>query len=304
MTKVITIIGATGRVGAKTVKNLLGKGYTLRLIARSQDKLNEFAGKPGVEIHAGSATDADFLTKVFAGSDVVLTMMPADFTSTNIGAFQDTMGLAQIKAIKDSGVKHVLNLSSVGGHTEEKTGIVAGLARQEKRLNELTGVDVLHLRPSYFMENLLGNIGMIKGMNINGSPIKGDKAFPVIATDDIAKVVAEKLKAIDWKGKSVLPLLGPKDYTMNEITAAIGKAIGKPELPYIQFPYDQAKVAMVQQMGLTESIADAYNGLSEGVNEGVFNTEKRDAHSTTPTTIEQFVSNVFAPAFNGKAELV
>ena len=61
---------------------------------------------------------------------------------------------------------------------------------------------------------------------------------------------------------------------------------------------------MVQQMGLTESIADAYNGLSEGVNEGVFNTEKRDAHSTTPTTIEQFVSNVFAPAFNGKAELV
>ena len=296
MTKVISIIGATGKVGSKTVKNLLGKGYTLRLIARSQDKLKEFASEKGVEIYAGSATDAAFLTKVFSGSDVVFTMMPADFTSTNIGASQDQMGLAQLEAIKKSGVKWVLNLSSVGGHTEEKTGIVAGLARQEKRLNELTGVDVLHLRPSYFLENTLGNIGMIKGMNFNGSAISGDKAFPVITTDDIAKVAAEKLEAANWTGKSVQPLLGAKDYTMKEVTTALGKAIGKPELPYVQFPYDQAKTAMVQ-MGLTESIADSYIGLSEGVNEGVFNTEKRDANSTTPTTIEEFASKVFAPVY-------
>ena len=297
MNKTITIIGATGRVGSKTVKNLLGKGHTLRLIARTKEKLSEFAKEPGVEIHPGSVLDIDFLTKVIKGSDVVMMMIPADFSSTNIGAYQDQVGLAECEAIKRSGVKYVLNLSSVGGHTEEKTGIVAGLARQERMLNNLTDVNVLHLRPSYFMENLLGNISMIKGMNINGSPLMADISFPIIATEDIANVAAQKLETLNWKGKSVQPLLGPKDYSMKEVTTALGKAIGKPDLKYMQFPYDQAKQAMLQ-IGLNESFADAYNGLSEGINEGVFNLEKRDANSTTPTTIEQFANKFFVKAFN------
>jgi uncharacterized protein YbjT (DUF2867 family) len=297
MNKTITIIGATGRVGSKTVKNLLSKGHTLRLVARTKQKLSDFAKEPGVEIHPGSVLDIDFLTKAIKGSDVVMMMMPADFSATNIGAYQDQVALAECEAIKRSGVKYVLNLSSVGGHTEEKTGIVAGLARQERRLNNLTDVNILHLRPSYFMENLLGNIGMIKGININGSPLIVDKRFPIIATEDIAKVAAQKLESLNWTGSSVQPLLGPKDYTMKEVTSALGKAIGNPELKYVQFPYDQAKQAMMQ-MGLNESFADAYNGLSEGINEGVFNLEKRDANSTTPTTIEQFADTVFVKAFN------
>lgn len=297
MKKIISIIGATGNVGSKTVQLLSGKGHTLRLIARHAEKLAPFASLPGVEVHAGSAMDSAFLTSVFSGSDVVLAMMPGDYSSTNIGAYQDQMGIAILEAIKQSKVKQVLNLSSVGGHTEEKTGIVAGLARQEKRLNELADVHVLHLRPTYFMENLLGNIGMIKGMNIHGSPLKADKPFPIIASKDIAQVIAEKLEAANWSGKSVQPLLGPKDYTMTEITAAIGKAIGKPELPYVEFPYDQAKQAMMN-MGFTESIADAFVGLNEGINLGVFNLEERNNNSTTPTTIEEFTNEVFVHVYN------
>ena len=296
MSKIITIIGASGRVGSKTVQLLSGKGHTLRLIARHADKLEQFKNTPGVEIHAGSAKDVNFLSSVMKGSDVVFAMTPADFSITDVPKHQDELGTAMIEAIRTSGVKKVLNLSSVGGHTEEKTGIVAGLARQEQRLNALEGVEVLHLRPSYFMENVMANIGMIKGMNINGSAIAADRAFPIIATADIAKVAAEKLQDATWSGKSVLPLLGPKDYTMNEVTAALAHAIGQPNLPYITFPYDQAREGM-RQAGLNDSFVEGYIGLSEGINEGVFNTEKRDAHSTTPTTIESFATNIFKPAF-------
>jgi uncharacterized protein YbjT (DUF2867 family) len=297
MTKIITILGATGNVGSKTVKHLLGKGHTLRLIARGAEKLSAFKNESGVEIHSGTATDSDFLARVMKGSDVVFLMMPADFTAVNIGAYQDKLGLAIIDAIKKSGVKKVLNLSSVGGHTEEKTGIVAGLARQEKRLNELTDVDVLHLRPSYFMENLLGNIPIIKNMQVNGSPIAADRAFPIIATADVARAAAEQLTSATWSGKSVQPLLGPKDYTMNEVTSVLSNAIGQPNLPYVQFPFDQAKQGMMQ-MGLNESFADAYIGLSDGINHGVFNLEKRDNTSTTPTTIEEFAANTFKPVYH------
>ena len=223
-------------------------------------------------------------------------MMPADLQTENIAAYQDKLGEAQIEAIKKSGVKKVLFLSSVGGHTEDHIGIVAGLARQEIRLKELQNVDVLILRPSYFMENLLGNISIIKNMGINGSSLMAEKSFPIIATNDVAKVAAEKLNDLDWTGKTVLPLLGPKNYNMNEVTKVLGNAINKPDLAYVQFPYDQSKQAMLQ-WGISESVAQAFVGLTEGINTGRFDTEKRDAYSTTPTTIEDF-SKTFTYIYN------
>src|SRR6188768_994993 len=293
---IITIVGATGNVGSKTVKNLLGKGHSLKLIARHVDKLQQFAGEQGVSIHAGDSLSSEFLSDIFKGSDAVLLMMPADMQAENIAAYQDRLGEAQIEAVKKSGVKKVLFLSSVGGHTEDHTGIVAGLARQEVRLKELQNLDVLILRPSYFMENLLGNISIIKNMGVNGSSLLGEKSFPIIATNDVAKVAAEKLNDLTWTGKTILPLLGPKNYNMNEVTKALGSAINKPDLSYVHFPYEQAKQAMLQ-WGISDSVAKAFVGLTEGINIGRFDTEQRDAYSTTPTTIEDF-SKTFAYVYD------
>lgn len=292
----ITILGATGNVGSKTVNNLLGKNHTLRLIARHADKLQQFEGKKGVELYAGDSLNSDFLSEVMKGSNVVMLMMPADLHADSIADYQDKLGKAQIEAIKKSEVKKVLFISSVGGHTEDHTGIVAGLSRQELRLQALEGVDVLTLRPSYFMENLLASVSLIKSAGINGSSLKADKFFPIIATQDVAKVAAENLNDLSWSGKKVLPLLGSKDYSMSEITNVLGKAIGKPDLNYVQFSYDEEKKAM-QQWGISESVAQAFVGLTEGINIGRFDTEKRNAESTTSTTIEDF-AKTFAAVYN------
>ena len=293
---IITIVGASGQVGSKIVNNLSGKGHQLRLIARSANKLQQVAGNKDMSINAGDSLDSNFLAGVIKGSDAVLLMMPTGMQTENVDALQNQLGLAQIDAIKISGVKKVLFISSVGGHTEDHTGIVAGLARQEVRLKALNDVDVLILRPSYFLENLLANIGLIKSAGINGSALEGNKAFPLIASQDVARVAAEKLNDLNWTGKIVQPLLGARDYSMNEITKVLGQAIGKPDLQYVQFPYEQAKQAMLQ-WGLSDSIAQAYIGLSEGINLGYFNTEARDAKSTTPTTVEEF-AKVFAHVYS------
>jgi len=292
MNKTITIIGATGKVGTKTTKNLLNKNYNLRLVGRDKEKLEVWKKESGVEVFPGDLKNTEFLTKALTGSDVVLTMLPSDYSTTNIGKYQDELGVSITNAIKKSGVKKVLNLSSVGGHTEEKTGIVAGLARQEQRLNNLEGVDVLHLRPSYFMENLITHIDVIKNMNIMGTPLAARKQFPLIATNDVARVAAEKLQNHTWTGKTVQPLLGPKDYNMEEVTSALAKAIGKPNLPYYQFPHDQEKENMMKR-GLNENVSEAIIKMNEGINDGVFNHEKRDVLSTTPTSIEEFATDTF-----------
>jgi len=295
---IITILGATGQVGSKTVNNLLNRGHTLRLIARRVDRLQEFADKKGAEIFPGNSLDAEFLTQAIRGSHVVMLMMPGDLQTENIGLYQDKMGIAQIEAIDNSGVKKVLFLSSVGGHTEEHTGIVAGLARQEKRLKEIEHADVLILRPGYFMENLLGNVQLIKSMGINGSPLKPDRKFPMIATGDVAAVAAAKLDSLNWTGKTVLPLLGPKDYDMMEVTKVLANAINRIDLFYTQFSYEQAKQSM-KQIGFSDSVADSYIEMIDAINCGLFNLETRDLESTTPTTVEVF-SKIFADVYNFK----
>lgn len=290
----IVIIGATGKVGAKTAELLLSKGKKVRLIARNAEKLNAFKAK-GAEIAIGDSNDEAFLTKAFKGAEVVMTILPPDFQSEDVGASQDEMGETQAYAIKKSGVKNVVNLSSLGAHTEVNTGIVAGLARHEVRLNKIEGVNVLHLRPTYFFENLLGNIPMIKNLGVNGTAIAPDVKFPIIATQDIAKVAAEKLMNPDFKGKPVLTLLGAREYSMSEVTQAIGKAIGKPDLKYVQLSYDDAKKDLMK-VGVAENPANAFVNFLKGINLGIFEGEKRTPAGTTLTTADDF-AKIFAQIY-------
>lgn len=287
----IVITGATGKVGSKISDLLLKSGQKVRLIARHEEKLGPYKER-GAQIAAGSILDTVFLTKAYSGAKVVLTMLPGDFTAVDVGAYQEKAGESVFNAIKNSGVKYVVNLSSLGGHTVVDTGIVAGLAKLEKKLGTLKDMNVLHLRPSYFMENFLGNIGMIKAMGVMGSTVRPDVSIPLVATQDIAKVAAEKLTNLDFRGHSVLPIMGPRNYTMVEVAAALGKSVGKPDLKYVQFPQDQAKQGLMG-MGISASMADSYLGLANGINKGVMDFDKRTPASTTPTTIEEF-ANLFA----------
>ena len=117
-----------------------------------------------------------------------------------------------------------------------------------------------------------------------------------IATKDIAVVAAEYLANPAFTGKTVRALLGPRDYTMAEVTKALGTAIGKPDLPYVGFSFSDA-IGGMMGAGISQSVANSYIGLMEGINEGVFGLEERNKETTTPTTIEEFASQ-FAMVYN------
>lgn len=65
--------------------------------------------------------------------------------------------------------------------------------------------------------------------------------YPLVATQDVAAIVARHLANLDFSGKSVHAVMGPKDYTYREFTGLIGRAIGKSDLPYVQVPAEQMK---------------------------------------------------------------
>jgi uncharacterized protein YbjT (DUF2867 family) len=285
----IVITGGTGQVGSKIVAKLLSKGEKVKALGRNQEKLDSLKIQ-GALVENIEPNDINALTNAFKGADVVFLILPPNFQAKNIGQFHDEIGEAQIEAIKKADVKNVVFLSSQGASDFEKTGVVAGLGRHELRLNSLEDVNVLSLRPTYFMENTLALIPMIETAGFIGTPIKNNVSLGLIATEDIAEIASKKLTTLDFEGKSHIDLLGDRDYTHIELAEIIGNVFGKPKLLYVEFSYDDNKAALLNY-GISESMADYFNTLYKGINDGVFITAKRTSETTTSTSYETFINN-------------
>ncbi len=293
-----TIFGATGNIGSKIVEIILGKGEKVRAVARTADRLAPLAVR-GAEVHVGDLHDTSFLTRVLKGSKAVFTLIPPHYHAENFSAYQDEIGESIAHAVRSAGIPHVVNLSSGGAELPAGNGPIAGLYRMEQRLNAIPHLNVLHLRPAYFMENLLMNIPLVKSKGIMGSAIRGDLLMPMIATRDIAAVAANHLIKHTFTGSSVLDLLGERDLKLNEVAGIIGKRIGIPGLAYVRFPYEDAEKGLLAA-GLSQDMSRLYIEMSKGFNEGkVGSGIKRTRENTTPTTIEEF-ADVFANLYGGQ----
>jgi uncharacterized protein YbjT (DUF2867 family) len=290
----ITVMGASGNTGKAVAENLLEQGIKVRALGRSADKLAGLAAK-GAEVALGDVNDVAYLTKSFSGVDAVYALIPPNVVAKDFRAYQDKVGESITAALVASGANRVVFLSSVGADQPSGNGPIAGLYAQEARLKAVTGLSTVALRPTYFMENQFGSLPMIKHQGITGGAIRGDLAFPQIATYDIAKAAAKALtdKA---SGYEVRELLGPRDLSLAEAAKILGARIGKPDLAYVQFPYD-AFAAALTQVGLSADLARLYAEMAQGFNEGkIRSLAGRSAATTTPTTFESF-SEILAGAY-------
>jgi len=290
------ILGASGNTGSIIADSLLSKGKKVRVVGRDAGRLQRFV-RQGAEAFAGDVSDAAALTKAFSGARAAYLLLPPAKSRED----QERESNAIAKAVKESGLRYAVYLSSYGAQVPEGTGPVAGLHSSEEKLNAISGLNVLHLRAAYFMENNLASIGMIQGIGLVGNALLPDVKLPMIATRDVGDYVAQRLLQLDFSGKQTRELLGERDLSMTEATAVIGRGIGKPDLRYQQFPYDQVQQVLTD-LGVPPKGAAMYIEMYKAINAGVLvPLEPRSPKNSTPTSIEQFVQDVFAAAYHGKA---
>ena len=288
---VIAVMGATGNTGRKIAEALLQAGEKVRALGRSERKLGDLKGA-GAEVLTGDVADAAFLAQVFRGADAVYTLLPTDRQAPDYPARQQQEGEAIVEAIRESGVRYVVALSSLGAELCEGTGIIVGLHAQEERLKRLAGTNVLLLRPVSFFENFYDQLGPIKHQGIVGDSVAADLVIPMVATRDVADVAAQALLARDWQGVVVRELLGPRDLTYREATRILGERIGRPDLEYVQLSYAEMATALVQA-GLSGSFADRYVEMTRAFNEGIVGPRAgRGPENTTPTRFEEFAGEL------------
>jgi uncharacterized protein YbjT (DUF2867 family) len=287
------VLGASGNTGSIIANSLLLKGKKVRVLGRDAGRLDRFVLQ-GAEAFTADVSNAAALTKAFGGARAAYLMLPPVTSRED----QERQSDAIAKAVKESGLRYAVHLSSYGAHVPEGTGPVTGLHSSEQKLNAIRGLNVVHLRAAYFMENNLAAIGMIHGIGMFAGALLPDLKLPMIATRDVGDYAAQRLLDLDFSDKQTRELLGERDLSMTEATAVIARGIGKPDLRYEQFPYDQVQQVLTQ-MGIAPKTAAEYIEMYKAINAGVVAPqEPRSRENSTPTSLEEFVRDVFAPAYH------
>jgi uncharacterized protein YbjT (DUF2867 family) len=290
-----TLTGSLGNITKPLAEKLIANGHDVTIISSSKDRQPAIAAL-GAKAAIGSVEDIAFLSQAFTGADAIYIMVPPIWDAKDWKGYIHGIGRNLAAAIRSSGIKKGVNLSSVGAHLPEGCGPVSGLHWVEQELNALSNVDIKHLRPAYFYPNFFSTIGMIKHAGFFGNNYGGDTPVPLTHPNDIAAVAAEELSHLSFTGKSIR-YIASDERTSKQITGVLGTAIGKPDLPYVEFT-DEDFIKGAIQAGLTEEVARNYAEMGAAIRKGEMAADyKLHPVRLGPTKLEDFAKEFAAQYF-------
>jgi uncharacterized protein YbjT (DUF2867 family) len=293
------VTGAAGHVSKPLTELLLEKGHDVTVVGRNRKNLEGLV-RLGAKAAIGDMDDVPFLTETFKGADGLYLMLPPMWNSED--QKKQSIQYAQnfSTAIRATGVKNVVYLSSYGAHRLHDAGAISGCGLAEGALNKLETVNVLSLRAGYFYSNLLLSLDLVKTSGHMGNMFTiPDGTFTVVDTDDIARTAAEALDTLNFKGHSYRYVISDLTGT-DEIAALIGKEIGVPDLRWIKFPAADMKRALLS-FGFAEGAADSYVEMFARLDTGLlFEDIQKTKPKIAGTSIEEF-ARTWAAAYRRKA---
>jgi uncharacterized protein YbjT (DUF2867 family) len=267
----ITITGSLGHISKPLTQELLQKGHEVTVISSKPERQKDIEAI-GAKAAIGTMQDPDFLSAAFNDADVVYlmeTMGAHSFTNPNLDlmAAISQIGLNYKQAIEQSGVKHVVHLSSIGAHTDKGNGILAFHYNVEKILNQLPeDVSIKFMRPVGFYYNMLAFIPTIKAQGVIVSNYGGDDKEPWVSPLDIAAVIAAEIEK-PFEGRTIR-YIASDELSPNEVATILGEAIGKPDLKWLAMPDEQLLNGMISA-GMNPNIAKGLVEMNAGRRGGI-----------------------------------
>ncbi len=262
----IIITGSLGNISKPLTEALVQKGNTVTVITSSNDRQEEIE-KLGASAAIGSVEDLSFLTQTFTGADAVYCMIPrANYFDPNLDldAFTRKIGNNYAEAIKLSGVKRVVFLSSIGAHLKEKSGIIQRYNEIEAVLNQLSDVAITFMRPTSFYYNLLAYIPAIKNQGFISANYGADSSIPWVSPNDIAEAITEEISS-PLDGKKIR-YVASEELSGHQTAKILGEAIGKPNLEWKLISDEETLNGLISvgmqpkiAQGLVEMYAALYN---------------------------------------------
>lgn len=293
----ITITGSLGNISQHLSSRLTTKGHEVTVISNNPDRIKAIEA-----LHArasiGSVEDIDFLINTFEGADAVYTMIPPNFSAPDYKAFSKQVGANYGRAIEQTGVQYVVNLSSSGSPLAG-TWPLTEYQNLEAPFYALPNIHVLHLRPGGFYSNFYGSIGLIKHQGIIGNNFDETVTMFLSHPHDIADAAADALDTLNFKGHNIKYIVSDKK-NGKEAAQLLGDAVGKPDLQWVQLSDEQLLGALVQN-GFSRDAAQHYIvDMGIAIREGIL---EKHYHQNSYEVVGQRsfadFAREFAFAYNG-----
>ncbi|ODT21679.1 MAG: NmrA family transcriptional regulator [Kaistia sp. SCN 65-12] len=287
----IVVTTPTGNIGSHVLSHLLNAGADLRVVLRDPSKLPAEAGDR-VEIVEGSHSDPDVVDRAFRGADAVFWLCPPTPRDSPAAATVDFTRPAA-DAMRRHGVRHIVAATTLGRDTpwQEKAGMATASIHMVDLLRQ-TGAAVRGLALPGFMDNALRLVDSIRQGHMSGA-IAPDKKLPHTATKDIGAAAAGLLLDRSWTGQSDIPVLGPEEYSYNDLARIISDVTGH-KVRYQHVPLTALRANLLAS-GWPEAFAQAYIDMLRAKDEGMDNVAPRASAIIGPTSFAQWVEEELKP---------
>lgn len=286
----IVLTGSLGHIGKPLAQQLLSGKHQLTIITSKTNKKEEIE-LLGAIAAIGQLEDVEFLSAAFAGADLVYCMVPPNYSAPDLVVYYQEIAANYAEAIRRSGVKRIIYLSSYGAELESHTGPILGAHHAENILGALEDVSITFMRPGYFFYNLESYIPMIQHSGAISVNYGGDYKLPLVAPADIATAIAEEIEQTATKRK--IRYVASDELSTNEIAVILGAAINKVDLRWNVIS-DEQRLAALLQNGVPLKMATYLTEMGATQHSGALSKEY---FLNRPAVLGSTKLTEYAPAF-------
>jgi len=246
----VLITGATGDTGRAAVRESIALGLNVRAMVHRKDARSAALEALGAEVVTGDLLEIDTIRDAMKDVDAAYLVWPVQ-----PGLINATVNFAQ--AAKETGVKTVINLSQRSANRESTSDSCRDTFIAEEILN-WSGLPVIHLRPTYFLEWLLypWQLPYLQ-QGVLRLPVGSGRHSP-IAADDQGRVIASLLKNPYGHIGKTIPLSGPAEMDHTQMAAELSEALGR-EIVFQDLPIDEY-CSSIEAMGVPPYVVQHLRG--------------------------------------------
>lgn len=265
--KSVLISGATGDTGRPAVSESIALGLKVRALVHSVDERAKALSDLGADVVEGDLLDINTVRPAMEGIDAAYFVWPVQ-----PGLIHAAVNFAQ--AAKEAGVETVINLSQRSANRWSTSDACRDSFIAEEVFN-WSGVNVIHLRPTYFLEWLLypWQLPYLQ-QGVLRMPVGKGRHSP-IAADDQGRVIAALLKSPAGHIGTTIAVSGPVEMDHEQMAAELSEALGRTivfqDLPveeYVESLRDMGVPPYVVQH-LSGAMVDYQNGHMSGADDNV-----------------------------------
>lgn len=249
------VLGAGGQVGSKVATLLESREQPVRRVFHHMPKQAEFD-----EMVVADYFDIESLRKAFQGGNTVLLLTPESMTSEDMLSNAKRVFSNYKTALKDSGIKRVVALSSGGAQLTPGTGTLQLYAMLEETVLSLD-IESYIVRPAYYYSNWMMYLDIAQNDGILPSFFPSDLSIPMIAPSDVAAFIADVIE--NGIENPISEITGPDAYSTADIARLMGDALGR-DVMAVQIP-ESDRMSGLLQGGFSPSSAEFLLGMTQAV---------------------------------------